>query len=121
VLDATRFGSACAQVYYEEIATPEEFGPTDDENCLTLNIWTPDLDDERRPVMVWITERQLDQATRALRQSRLNGDVVVSITIAQIFGFVDISVLGGDATTEARTTASAIRSGCAGLPEHRSS
>lgn len=25
-----------------------------DENCLYLNVWTPGLDDERRPVMVWI-------------------------------------------------------------------
>jgi para-nitrobenzyl esterase len=24
------------------------------EDCLTLNIWTPDTDDARRPVMVWI-------------------------------------------------------------------
>ncbi len=25
-----------------------------DEDCLTLNVWTPGLDDRRRPVMVWI-------------------------------------------------------------------
>ncbi len=25
-----------------------------DEDCLTLNVWTPGLDDARRPVMVWI-------------------------------------------------------------------
>jgi len=27
---------------------------TQDEDCLFLNIWTPGLDDARRPVMVWI-------------------------------------------------------------------
>jgi len=31
------------------------FGTTDqDEDCLTLNIWTPGLDDARRPVLFWI-------------------------------------------------------------------
>ena len=25
-----------------------------DEDCLTLNVWTPGLDDRRRPVLVWI-------------------------------------------------------------------
>ena len=24
------------------------------EDCLSLNVWTPDIDDARRPVMVWI-------------------------------------------------------------------
>jgi para-nitrobenzyl esterase len=28
--------------------------PPQDEDCLTLNIWTPGLDSARRPVMVWI-------------------------------------------------------------------
>lgn len=28
--------------------------PRWDEDCLTLNVWTPGLDDARRPVMVWI-------------------------------------------------------------------
>ena len=103
-LDATRFGSACAQVYYQEIATPEEFGPTDDENCLTLNIWTPGLDDETRPVMVWI-----HGGANWTESSRIayydgqklgeRGDVVVASLNYRlgIFGFVDISVLGGDA------------------------
>ena len=27
---------------------------THDESCLFLNIWTPGLDDKRRPVLVWI-------------------------------------------------------------------
>ncbi len=28
--------------------------PEMSEDCLTLNVWTPGLDDEKRPVMVWI-------------------------------------------------------------------
>jgi len=104
VLDAAEFGSACAQVYYEELATPEEFGPTDDEDCLTLNIWTPGLDDERRPVMVWIhgganwTESSRIAYYDGQKLSE-RGDVVVASLNYRlgIFGFVDMSVLGGDA------------------------
>ena len=104
VLDATRFGSACAQVYYEEIATPEEFGPTDDEDCLTLNVWTPGLDDRRRPVMVWIhgganwTESSRIAYYDGQKLSE-RGDVVVASLNYRlgIFGFVDVGVLGGDA------------------------
>src|SRR5262249_34281370 len=25
-----------------------------DENCLVLNVWTPEADDRKRPVMVWL-------------------------------------------------------------------
>ncbi len=103
-LDATEFGSACAQVYYEELATPEEFGPTDDEDCLTLNIWTPGLDDERRPVMVWIhgganwTESSRIAYYDGQKLSERGDVVVVSLNYRLgIFGFVDMSVLGGDA------------------------
>lgn len=28
--------------------------PPFDEDCLTLNVWTPGIDDRRRPVLVWI-------------------------------------------------------------------
>ena len=55
MLDASEFGSACAQVCYEELANPEEFGPADDEDCLTLNIWTPGwprYDSETRATML---------------------------------------------------------------------
>ena len=104
VLDATEFGSACAQVYYEELATLEEFGPTDDEDCLTLNIWTPGLDEEKRPVMVWIhgganwTESSRIAYYDGQKLSE-RGDVVVASLNYRlgIFGFVDMSVLGGDA------------------------
>jgi para-nitrobenzyl esterase len=36
-----------------QIIAPPEPEPQD-EDCLYLNIWTPGLDDARRPVMVWI-------------------------------------------------------------------
>lgn len=46
---ANRFGDACPQ---EEVSL---FGISQmSEDCLYLNIWTPDCDNKKRPVMVWI-------------------------------------------------------------------
>ena len=45
VRQALDFGPACPQAGVDR--------PTD-EDCLTLNIWTPAVDDNARPVMVWI-------------------------------------------------------------------
>ena len=53
VLDATKYGPCSFQG-----TTPLEewFGKLEpeSEDCLTLNIWTPAADDEKRPVMFWI-------------------------------------------------------------------
>jgi para-nitrobenzyl esterase len=53
--DATEFGAASVQATGGPMANV--FGAGDlpvDEDCLTLAVWTPGLDDARRPVMVWI-------------------------------------------------------------------
>lgn len=50
VRDATRFGPRCMQ---DPTADPE-FGRQTDEDCLTLNVWTPPTGGDKRPVMVWI-------------------------------------------------------------------
>jgi para-nitrobenzyl esterase len=57
VRDATRFGPRAMQVpneALEAILGRPEGEPPLDEDCLYLNVWTPGLDDRRRPVMVWI-------------------------------------------------------------------
>ncbi len=48
-LEATRFGSSCPQ-------RPSTLGtPSENEDCLYLNVWTPDpAPEEPLPVMVWI-------------------------------------------------------------------
>jgi para-nitrobenzyl esterase len=48
--DATRPGPRCIQ---DPSADPER-GLNTAEDCLTLNVWTPPVSDELRPVMVWI-------------------------------------------------------------------
>ncbi len=56
VRDATEFGAICHQT----VGALERLGgarrPVNpmDEDCLTLNIFTPALDDGRRPTMVWL-------------------------------------------------------------------
>ncbi|MCX4695365.1 carboxylesterase/lipase family protein [Streptomyces sp. NBC_01408] len=53
---ATADGPSAPQPYREE-GDPVLGGhgsPPFDEDCLTLNIWTPAADDARRPVLVWI-------------------------------------------------------------------
>ncbi|MBM4238762.1 MAG: carboxylesterase family protein [Gammaproteobacteria bacterium] len=48
-VDATAYGPACLQ------PAPARAAPATSEDCLFLNVWTPDLDRaQRRPVMVWI-------------------------------------------------------------------
>lgn len=55
VLDATKFGPYAMQgfnaleILFGKIPIQES-----EADCLTLNIWTPDTDDAKRPVMVWI-------------------------------------------------------------------
>lgn len=112
ILDATRFGHAGPQVFDPSEGSYEEFtGQKWNENQnpwigsednLTLNIWTPATDKEKRPVMVWI-----HGGANWLESSRLenyHGDrfaehgniVFVSINYRLgIFGFMDISVIGG--------------------------
>ena len=55
-LDATGYGPSAPQPFREE-GDPVLGGhgsPPFDEDCLTLNVWTPGADDAARPVLVWI-------------------------------------------------------------------
>lgn len=112
VRDASRFGSASAQLFDSTEGEFSEF--TDEpqiegqpwvgaEDCLTLNLWTPTVEPRKKPVIIWI-----HGGANWLESSRLecyhgdrlakNGDVVfVSINYRLgVFGFLDVSVLGGD-------------------------
>ncbi len=50
---AERFGCISHQGNGLEIAMPPPT-PAQDEDCLTLNVWTPACDGARRPVLVWV-------------------------------------------------------------------
>jgi carboxylesterase type B len=54
--DATRYGPSAPQPWRPEgiPAIGRHGEPPFDEDCLTLNVWTPAPDDAGRPVLVWI-------------------------------------------------------------------
>jgi para-nitrobenzyl esterase len=54
VRDATRNGPAAAQYALPFFTWINASGRRPGEDCLTLNVFTPGLDDARRPVLVWI-------------------------------------------------------------------
>ncbi len=100
VLDARRFGPAAPQ--------PREEGLTSnpavrwDEDCLTLNVCTPALDEARRPVLVWIHGGGFRTGQGAIpwydgRSFARRGDVVtVSINYRLgALGFAQLDEIGG--------------------------
>ncbi len=114
VFDAGKFGSAGPQVFDPSEGDYEEFTGlklerdkqkdwVGSEDNLTLNIWSPDIGGKKRPVVVWI-----HGGANWLESSRLytyhgddlvnRGDVVfVSLNYRLgIFGWLDVSVLGGE-------------------------
>ncbi|MHA2130129.1 MAG: carboxylesterase/lipase family protein [Promethearchaeota archaeon] len=49
ILEALEYGAIAPQPEFPGIPLPPQ-----SEDCLTLNIWTPTCDNEKRPVMFWI-------------------------------------------------------------------
>jgi para-nitrobenzyl esterase len=102
---AGRSPQAAANPQRPELATI--WGPLDTlpvgEDCLTLHVWTPALDNSKRPVMVWLhggafsygsaNSPRYDSSNLALR-----GDVVVVAVNHRlnIFGHLDLSAVGGE-------------------------
>lgn len=100
VRNATGFGAACPQKVVRSI---KSLGPALDEDCLTLNIWSPAADGKKRPVMVWIHGGAfLLGSARAYTGAHLaaQGDIVVVAINYRlgVFGFVNF----GDALHDDR-------------------
>ena len=99
--DATKSGSACPQVRVESAATG---AGSQSEDCLVLNVFTPDPGSGSRPVMVWLHgggftigsggQPSYDGAKLAAR-----GDVVVVSINHRLgaLGYLYLAELGGEA------------------------
>ncbi|QYZ69613.1 carboxylesterase/lipase family protein [Neotabrizicola shimadae] len=112
-LEATRFGAASVQTAIPEAedmlrdlgadpaAAPDVVG---DEDCLTLNVWAPNRDGQKRPVYVWIHggANHLEGSRLPIYHGdalALRGDVVVVSLNYRLglLGFMDVEpVLGPD-------------------------
>ena len=104
ILDATRFGPAAPQI--------PSGGMTDrvpvrwDEDCLTVNVNTPAIDDRKRPVLVWIHGGAYRTGQGAVpwyngTSFALNGDIVVVSINYRLgaLGFTDLSRFGDEYAT----------------------
>jgi para-nitrobenzyl esterase len=104
---ATKFGPAAPQNpdpldhIYGEVLAPG------DEDCLTLNVWTPAADDGKRPVLVCIHGGAfvIDSGRRLWYDGRefvrRGGDVVLVTFNYRLgaLGFLDLSEIGGEEYT----------------------
>ena len=85
VRDALAYGPKAPQLPYPppwDILIPEH--PTMGEDCLNLNVWTPELGSAEYPVMVWIAGGAFEHGTGAgiaYDGSRFARDGVVCVTI----------------------------------------
>jgi para-nitrobenzyl esterase len=105
VRPAKEFGAVCPQPVMPggtAIGTPSFAGQSQSEDCLSLNIWTPGLDDAKRPVLFWIhgggfyigsgTEGFMEEGVLARR----GNVVVVSINYRLgAFGFINLKEITG--------------------------
>ena len=104
-LDATSFGYVCPLLTQErpsgELLVPHRYWLMD-EDCQNLNVWTPGLDDQKRPVLVWIHGGGFESgsaiehlAYEGENMSRYGDAVVVSINHRlNLLGYLDLSQYG---------------------------
>jgi len=97
VRDATRYGPSPPQVAPPEAAGSEWDTDLTGEDCLTLNVWTPDLGAAGLPVMVWIQGGAYEiSATAAYDGSTFARDGVVCVVINWRVGADGFLYLGDD-------------------------
>lgn len=105
VLDASSYGYVCPLMTNDqprgELYVPHRFWPMD-ENCQNLNIWTPDTDGGKRPVLVWLHGGGYSAGSAiehiaydGANMSRAGNAVVVSINHRlNVLGYFDLSDFG---------------------------
>jgi para-nitrobenzyl esterase len=103
VRDATEFSAESAQAPFPMAALFGGPQPENREDALYLNVWTPGVDDAKRPVMVWVHGGAFMNGSGITpwydgTRFALNGDLVL-VTInyrLASFGFLHLADLFGD-------------------------
>lgn len=105
VMDATSYGYVCPLLEMEqpkgEVLVPHRYWVMN-ENCQNLNVWTPECDSEKRPVMVWLHGGGYEAgsaiehiAYEGENMCRIGQVVVVSVNHRlNILGYCDLSAFG---------------------------
>ena len=109
VFDATSFGYVCPLLEMPkpggELMVPHRYWVMN-EDCQNLNIWTPGLDGQKRPVVVWLHGGGYE-AGSAIEQIAYEGEnmaregQVVSVSInhrLNVLGYCDLSDFGEEYT-----------------------
>jgi para-nitrobenzyl esterase len=106
IKDALEWGPRSPQVTGLN-AAPGQVAPNSGEDCLVLNVWTPALDDKKRPVMFWLHGGGFyggsgaEAATEGANLARTRDVVVITSNHRlNIFGYLDLSELGGSRFVE---------------------
>jgi para-nitrobenzyl esterase len=110
---AGRSPQAAANPQRPELATV--WGPVDTlavgEDCLTLHVWTPALDNSKRPVMVWLHGGAFSYGSAnsprydSTRLARRNDVVVIAVNHRlNVFGHLDLSQIGGERFAQSGNT-----------------
>ena len=107
VRPALSYGNICPQPVSAGLSEPQTFLSDwrfwpQSENCLNLNVWTPALDEQKRPVMVWFHGGGFFSGSSmelpvydGENLSRMGDVVVVSVNHRlNILGFLDLSAYG---------------------------
>jgi para-nitrobenzyl esterase len=105
VRDATKFGDVCPQAGdVGRRTTVQGELLTTSEDCLVLNIWTPETDAKARPVMVWFHGRGFyagagsEPLYDGARLSKRGDLVIVTVNHRlNVFGHLYLGKVGGDA------------------------
>jgi para-nitrobenzyl esterase len=105
VRTAREYGAICCQPVIpgvEDFGAPDFSGCAQSEDCLFLNVWTPGLDNKKRPVFFWIhggafylgagNEPFLEEGVLSRR-----GDIVVVSINYRLgaFGFINLNEITG--------------------------
>ena len=105
IFDATNYGAVCPVLSVPkpttELKIPHRLW-VENEDCLNLNIWTPALDDKKRPVLVWLhggglrDGSSIEQLAYEGYNAAKKGDiVVVSVNHRlNVLGYFDLSAFG---------------------------